>query len=151
MDHQKPPPLLEFWLPADPDAVLQARHTAMRVCTEAGITEEDCSALDLALGEALANAVIHSAGQAGQRKSEAKPQVYLGLWSFQNRFIIQVTDNGVGFAPPPPPYKMPEAALEDTHGRGLPLMEVLTDALAVCRGCVKEGGSSVFLIKQMPQ
>ena len=141
---QEQTPLLECWLPADLNAVPQARRKAMQVCTEAGLTEDDCFALDLALGEALANAVMHGG-------SHQKPQrVYLGLWHHKRRLIIQVRDFGEGFNPPLPPYVMPDAAQHQTHGRGLPLMEVLTDAMAVCRGCVQEGGSSVFLIKRMP-
>ena len=140
------PPLLEHWLTADPEAVPTARHKAMRICTEAGISEDDCFELDLALGEALANAVTH-AGSA----QNAPSKVHLGLWSFQSRLIIQVQDYGTGFNPPVPPYKMPDAALEDTHGRGLPLMEMLTDAMVVCQGCATDGGSSVFLVKRMPQ
>ena len=139
-------PLLEWWLPADLKAVPQARRTAMQVCTDAGLTDDDCFALDLALGEALANAVMHGASP----DADSEQQVYLGLWHHQKRLIIQVWDNGTGFNPPLPPYNMPDAAQHETHGRGLPLMEILTDAMAVCRGCVKEGGSSVFLIKRMP-
>ena len=143
---KSPPPLLEFWLPADLGAVPSARKKAMRVCTDAGLADDDCFALDIALGEALANAVVH--GADGSMKPEE--QIYLGLWNFQSRLIIQVRDSGPGFDPPAPPYVMPEAHRHDTHGRGLPLMETLTDALAVCRGCVVEGGASVFLIKAMP-
>lgn len=143
---KSPTPLLEFWLPADLGAVPSARKKAMRVCTDAGLTDDDCFALDLALGEALANAVTHGTGSG--TKTDGK--IYLGLWNFQSRLIIQVRDNGPGFTPPHPPYAMPEAHRHDTHGRGLPLMETLTDALAVCRGCIVEGGASVFLIKSMP-
>ena len=148
MGKKQSPLLLEFWLPADLNAVPQARRKAMAICTDAGLTEDDCFALDLALGEALANAVMH--GGAKSEAEEKKDQVYLGLWHHKKRLIIQVQDCGSGFDPPPPPYAMPEAAQHDMHGRGLPLMEILTDALAVCRGCIQEGGSSVFLIKRMP-
>ena len=140
---KSPPPLLEFWLPANLDAVPSARKKAMRVCIEAGLTDDDCFALDLALGEALANAVTHGNGNG----LTAGGKIHLSLWNFQSRLIIQVRDNGPGFNPPAPPYVMPEAHRHDTHGRGLPLMETLTDALAVCRGCIVEGGASVFLIK----
>lgn len=141
---KSPPPLLEFWLPASLAAVPSAREKAMRVCMDAGLAEDDCFAFDLALGEALANAVTHGSGLT------TGGEIYMGLWNFQKRLIIQVRDNGSGFNPPAPPYIMPEAHHHDTHGRGLPLMETLTDALAVCRGCIVEGGASVFLIKAMP-
>ena len=147
MGHLESPPLLEWWLPADLGAVPQARRKAMRVCTEAGLADDDCFALDLALGEALANAVMH--GAKSDVKTE-KQQVYLGLWHHRKRLIIHVQDYGVGFVPPPPPYVMPDAAQHDTRGRGLPLMEMLTDAMAICSNCIHEGGSSVFLIKRMP-
>ena len=148
------PPLLEWWLPADLDAVPQARRKAMRVCTEAGLTDDDCFALDLALGEALANAIMHGAKSSAAKNdaaAEEVQQVYLALWHHKKRLIIQVRDSGAGFVPPLPPYAMPDAAQHHTHGRGLPLMEMLTDAMAICRGCIREGGSSVFLIKQMPK
>ena len=141
-------PLREWWLPADLSAVPQARRQAMQVCTEAGLTDDDCFALDLALGEALANAVKHGSREAVAAEKEM--EVYLGLWHFRSRLIIHVQDYGAGFEPPPPPYAMPEAAHHETQGRGLPLMEMLTDAMAVCSGCVEERGASVFLIKRMP-
>ena len=145
---ESPLPLLEVWLPADLQAVPQARRKAMGVCTDAGMTDDDCFALDLALGEALANAVKH--GTRNSAQAEQEQQVYLGLWHHKKRLIIQVKDFGSGFVPPPPPYTMPDAAQHHTHGRGLPLMEMLTDAMAVCSGCIREGGASVFLIKRMP-
>ena len=149
MKYQQSPPLLEFWLPADAGAVPLARHKAIHACIEAGLSEDDCFTLDLALGEALANAVVHGTPCRGMDQDRV-PQVYLSLWCYQKNLIIQVQDYGMGFEPPSPPYTMPDAAQEATHGRGLPLMEILTDAMAVCRGCIREGGSSVFLIKQMP-
>lgn len=142
------PPLLEMWLPADPEAVPEARRTAMQACTEVGLDDEDCFSLDLALGEALANAVVHGAPAVPHPAGHDR-HVCVSLWSFQDRLIIQVCDRGEGFDPPLPPYPMPHAAHGHTHGRGLPLMETLTDAMMVCRGDVHSGGASVFLIKKM--
>ncbi len=137
-------PLLELKLSADPMAVPEARHRAMRACTEAGLTEDDCFSLDLALGEALANAVTY-----GVSTSSDDHPVFVSLWGFQDRLIIQVRDRGPGFSPPPPPYPMPPASWETTHGRGLPLMETLTDAMVLCRGDAHECGASVYLVKKI--
>ncbi len=142
------PPLLELWLPADPEAVPEVRRTAMRACAEVGLDDDDCFGLDLALGEALANAVVHGVPTA-PRPAGHGGHVRVSLWSFQDRLIIQVSDRGAGFEPPLPPYPMPPAAHGDTRGRGLPLMEALTDAMMVCRGDVQSGGASVFLVKKM--
>lgn len=141
------PPLLEIWLPADPKAVPQARHKAMQACTAAGLTDDDCFTLDLALGEALANAVLHGAPHSAGQDDDR--HVCLSLWGYGDHLIIQVCDRGPGFDPPPPPYQMPDATWETTHGRGLPLMETLTDAMVVCRADSQEGGASVYLVKNM--
>lgn len=148
MKTSESPPLLELWLPADPKAVPQARHQAMQACTEAGLTEEDCFTLDLALGEALANAVLHGAPRVAAAQ-EDECHVCLSLWGYGEGLIIHICDRGPGFSPPPPPYRMPDAAWETTHGRGLPLMETLTDAMVVCRADAETGGASVYLVKKM--
>lgn len=135
--------LLELWLPADPCAVPEARHQVMRVCQQAGVPEYDCLGLDIALGEALANAVVH-----GARPASGGTPVCVRLWDYRGNLIIQVADQGPGFDPPAPPYPMPESH-EETHGRGLPLMDRLTDAMLACRGDVQEGGAAVYLIKAL--
>ena len=63
--------------------------------------------------------------------------------------LESLRDRGPGVNPPPPPYLMPSAYWETTHGRGLPLMETLTDAMVVCRGDAHEGGASVYLVKRI--
>ncbi len=139
-------PLLELWLTADPKEVPGARHQAMKACTESSLTEEDCFRLDLALGEALANAVVHGAPLDTQKKD---PHVFLSLWRYDDHLIIQIEDHGPGFIPPSPPYQMPVEAWEATSGRGLPLMETLTDAMVVCRADAYAGGASVYLVKKI--
>ena len=81
MRSENSPLLLELWLPADAQAVPGARHKAMQACTEAGLTEDDCFNLDLALGEALANAVMHGAPLSSENKTPS--QVLLSLWAFE--------------------------------------------------------------------
>ncbi len=146
MKTSEAPPLLELWLSADPKAVPQARHQAMQACTDAGFTDEDCFSLDLALGEALANAVMHGAPPLADAQKD-EHHVCLSLWGYGDRLIIHVCDRGPGFSPPRPPYQMPAAAWGETHGRGLPLMETLTDAMVVCRADAENGGASVYLVK----
>ena len=147
MDTLTLPPLLELWLTADPKEVPGARKKAMQACTASGLTEDDCFRLDLALGEALANAVVHGAPHEVQEKTN--PHVFLSLWRYDDRLIIQIEDQGPGFTPPPPPYQMPLEAWEATSGRGLPLMETLTDAMVVCRADAHRGGASVYLVKKI--
>jgi anti-sigma regulatory factor (Ser/Thr protein kinase) len=135
----------EFCLPPIAEAVPDARHAAMRACLSAGASEDDCFALDLALGEALANAVMHGRSVTAPNMSA---DVCLRLWQFHGNLILEVRDYGPGFDPPPPPYSMP-SDYEATHGRGLPLMQRLTDALLVSRGDTGTGGAAVYLVKSL--
>ncbi len=139
-------PLWEHCLPADPQAVPEARRAAIHACREAGASEDDCFTLDIALGEALANAVVH--GAPASAGFETRPSVCLKIWCYRGQMIIEVSDHGPGFDPPLPPYPMP-SDFEATHGRGLPLMEQLTDALLVSRGDVRAGGVSTYLVKKL--
>lgn len=136
---------LDLSMPPDSGQVPGARRAVQHVCREAGFSEDDCAALDLALGEALANAVVH--GASATVCSKPVTDVHVSVWDFQAQMIVEVRDGGCGFAPPQPPYAMPSPDVNATHGRGLPLMELLTDALMVCQGDADEGGSSIFLIK----
>lgn len=139
--------LLEMQLAADPEAISAARHKATQICREAGVNDEDCFTLNIALGEALTNAIRY--GIPVGTDAEMRDFVYLCIWNFHDRLILEVHDRGPGFDHPPP-YEMPLADSEEIHGRGLPLMEKLTDALMVCRGDANEGGSSVYLIRKLP-
>lgn len=139
-------PLWEHCLPADPQAVPEARRAALHACREAGASEDECFSLDIALGEALANAVVHGAPITPHLENQ--PSVYLRIWCYREQMIIEIRDQGPGFTPPPPPYPMP-LDYGATHGRGLPLMEKLTDALLVSRGDAHAGGIATYLVKKL--
>lgn len=140
---------LELILRPDAREVPGARREALRMCEDAGFCADACAALDLALGEALANAVVHGSHPSDDALPHSgKGEVHVSVWDYQSQLIVQVQDSGAGFDPPTPPYVMPEPDLNATHGRGLPLMELLTDALVVCRGDASEGGASIFLVKK---
>lgn len=136
----------EHCLPADPQAVPEARRAAVRACRDAGASEDECFTLDLALGEALANAVVH--GVPLDPDADHPSAVCLRLWRYHGSMIIEVQDYGPGFDPPAPPYPMP-TDYEATHGRGLPLMQTLTDALLISRGDVRVGGVATYLVKNL--
>ncbi len=140
--------LLEAWIPADAQAVPEARRRAIRICSQSGLSEIDCDALDLALGEALANAVLY--GALENKQASFQNSICLRIWDYRSKLIIQVHDYGPGFDPPLPPYPMPLPSSGALHGRGLPLMQNLTDGLLVCREDVREGGASVYLVKKIP-
>jgi len=139
---------LDLRMPPDSREVPGARRAIQQVCQDAGFPEGECADLDLALGEALANAVVH--GASSDHCHEHAREVHVSAWDFQSQLIVEVRDGGCGFDPPPPPYSMPSPDVDATHGRGLPLMEMLTDALVVCRADADAGGSAIYLIKSKP-
>ncbi|MDQ2686985.1 MAG: ATP-binding protein [Armatimonadota bacterium] len=140
--------LLEYWLPADAKSVPEARRQAQQICEAVGVSDDECFSLDLALGEALANAVVHGT-PSPDRPEPSDHHVFLGMWDYDHHLIVEVHDRGPGFRPPPPPYQMPAPDTETTHGRGLPLMQMLTDAMIVCRGDAERGGASIYLVKHL--
>lgn len=62
---------------------------------------------------------------------------------------MHTCDRGPGSRLPPPPYPMLSAAWGATCGRGLPLMETLTDAMVVCPADAEHGAASVYLVKKV--
>lgn len=137
---------LNLSIPPDSREVPRARRAVQQVCQEVGLADNECADLDLALGEALANAIMHGASFCTNNSAPVR----VCAWDFQSQLIVEVRDSGCGFDPPLPPYAMPSPDMDATHGRGLPLMEALTDALVVCRGDADEGGSSIYLVKIKP-
>lgn len=139
--------VFECWMPADPSAVPEARHEASAIWRKLGADEAQCLELDLALGEALANAVRH--GAESPRHTARRYHIHISSWTYGDSLITLVHDCGPGFDPPTPPYTMPPAVFDAIRGRGLPLMEMLTDAFLVSRGDANEGGASIFLVKRI--
>ena len=76
-----------------------ARRAALHACRESGASEDDCFTLDIALGEALANAVVH--GAPATPDLDSAPSVCLRIWHYRGQMIIEIRDHGPGFDPPP--------------------------------------------------
>jgi anti-sigma regulatory factor (Ser/Thr protein kinase) len=138
-------PLVDLELPADRQLVSAARRQVIAACERVGLSDAACATLNLALGEALANAVTHG---APTNPDHAGADIRIAAWHYARRIIVQVTDHGPGFEPPPPPFSMP---FEEgrTAGRGLALMQMLTDAMVVCAHQLPEPGVTVYLIVNM--
>jgi anti-sigma regulatory factor (Ser/Thr protein kinase) len=129
------------WEPMEGPAL---RHDITAYFDAVGLDGEACTSLELALGEALANAIRY-----GSRGPERRPVV--SVWLYRDAVIAHVRDFGPGFEPPPPPYAMPDPDANRTGGRGLPLIALLTDAFLVARNSPAEGGGeSAYLIMRMP-
>jgi serine/threonine-protein kinase RsbW len=109
------------------------KHARVRGCLA-----EHQAELEIALREALANAVFH-----GNRSDAAKKVLVRAYCDPKKGFVIAVRDEGTGFDP----EKIPDPRREDrrqlTHGRGIFLMRELMDHIEH-----RKGGREVVLYKK---
>jgi serine/threonine-protein kinase RsbW len=94
--------------------------------------------LEIALREALANAVLH-----GNGSNAAKKVLVRAYCDPSKGFVIAVRDEGSGFDPAKVPDPRREDRLELTHGRGIFLMRELMDHIEH-----RKGGREVVLYKK---
>ena len=105
----------------------------IRKCQWVRGSEED---IEIALREALANAVIH-----GNRRDPTKT-VYVGCRCGADEVSIVIRDEGQGFDTRDVPDPTTPKNLPFNHGRGIYLMRVLMDEVRFERG-----GTAVYMRK----
>jgi len=121
--------LLNLTKPAE-TASIEAITTAISAVLEKlGIDEQKRMEIDLAVQEALVNAVVHGC------KEDASKSIGCRLeGDAQGRVLITVSDPGPGFRPESlPDPKQPEKIYKD-HGRGVYLIRELMDEVHFERG-----------------
>lgn len=110
------------------------KHARLRGCLADHQAE-----LEIALREALANAVMH-----GNRQDAGKKVLVRAYCDPRKGFVIAVRDEGPGFDP----AKVPDPRSEDrqllSHGRGIFLMRELMDHIEH-----RKGGREVVLFKKL--
>ncbi len=117
--------VLRLEIPCEFIAVRGATQQVGRWLAERGLNEAELGAWELALVEAANNAVKYASPEA--RKSPVAIEVSCGARDIE----VRVTDHTAGFEWPTE-IKLPEEDAE--HGRGLYLMESLTDKIFYLRG-----------------
>jgi serine/threonine-protein kinase RsbW len=129
---------LRIHVPARRESIPAALEPMMGFARECGCDEEAESDLEIALREALDNAIVHGSGSNGDKRVRIRcygvPDAAL---------VIAVRDEGDGFDP----GDVPDPRAEDRrflhHGRGLFLMRELLDHLVY-----RKGGREVVLYKR---
>jgi serine/threonine-protein kinase RsbW len=94
--------------------------------------------IELALHEALANAVIHGNGESSSKRMYVTCRCYM-----DGEVSITVRDEGRGFDTRRVPDPTARGHVLFTHGRGIYLMKVLMDEV-----CFEEGGALVMMRKR---
>ena len=128
---------LEAWMPSETGAISPTVEQLMRLIEPWRCIVGDESTVELALREALNNAVIHGNGMDPNKLVEIRCRCERGkgVW-------LIVRDQGRGFDPSTVPNPLTPQGLVAEHGRGIHLIKLLMDEVSF-----KRGGSEVHMRK----
>lgn len=120
---------LEGWMPSETEAISPTVEQLMRLMEPWRCFTGDEFAVELALREALNNAVIHGNGADPNKLVEIRCRCERGkgVW-------LIVRDQGTGFDPSALPSPLTQEGLAAEHGRGIQLMKLMMDEVAFERG-----------------
>jgi len=131
---------IELTLPSRIEAIDKAAIAVAKLVTGSGIDEDAAFGLDMAVREALANAVIH-----GNKLDEAK-LVEVTVKSSLDSLEVSVHDQGQGFNPDTISDPTKEENILKSSGRGIFFMRNFFDE--VDWSISHEGGTTVRMIKR---
>lgn len=131
----------ELRLPSRVEAVEEAASTIARFLSRFGITEEAAFGIDMAVREAITNAVIH-----GNKLDETRV-VEINVKCSPDSLEIKVHDQGQGFNPETVLDPTEEENILKTSGRGIFFMRNFMDEVEW--SIHPEGGTTVRLLKRI--
>ena len=113
---------LRIFLPSTKHALNEAVQAVLQVARRCGCVRDSQADLEIALREALANAIIHG------NESERAKRIFLRCYgSPEGDLLVLVRDEGRGFDPEDVPDPRDADRKHLNHGRGLLLMRELAD------------------------
>jgi serine/threonine-protein kinase RsbW len=121
------------------DLVNEAVVRIMEIVRSMPCAQENLDTIDLALTEALANAIIH-----GNREDPSKKVEIYGACEGHEKLLLVITDEGQGFEPAAIPDPTNAENIFSGHGRGLFLINRL-----MCHAEHRLGGRQVVLRKSV--
>ena len=129
---------LKVTLSADRDAIDPVVQGIMEVVRETNCASGKEDAIELALSEALANAVVHGA------KADPKKIVECDVVCDETRgMLIVVRDPGKGFDPACIPSPVQGQNVYSDHGRGIYLINQLMDEVKFLKN-----GTEIHMVKR---
>jgi serine/threonine-protein kinase RsbW len=131
---------LQLNLPSRVESVGAAADKAAQLVTEAGLGDDAAFGIDMAVREAVTNAVLH-----GNREDAAK-EVEVKFHYSSAVFEITVRDQGAGFVLADVPDPTEAENLLKTSGRGILFMRTFMDEVEWTRH--PAGGTVVRLVKR---
>jgi len=131
----------ELKFPSRIDSVGEAAAAVSEFLNRIGVTEEVAFGVDMAVREAVTNAVVH-----GNKLDDAKV-VELKLRNTPAAFEITIHDQGSGFNPNDVPDPTKDENLLRSSGRGIFFMRNFMDEVNWLAD--PEGGTKVRMIKKL--
>lgn len=127
-------------IPAKPEYITLGRLalTGLVRLREQPLSQEVLGDLKLALTEACTNSVRHAYAD-GQGSVEIHYELH------SDRLVVEVTDDGEGFEPPPAPSEALDGHELSEGGLGIAIIEALADELEIRER--EQGGSSLRFVK----
>ena len=128
---------LRMVLPSTTDSLNIAVTRCLEMAENCGFAEDERTDLEIALREAMANAIIH-----GNKRANGTTFFVRCYGAPNDGMLILVRDEGEGFNPEDVPDPRSDNRVQLSHGRGLFLMKRLVDRIEFRRG-----GREVLLFK----
>ena len=119
---------LDITISADPNAISGVVDGVLQIAREMKCAEGSEFHLELALREALANAIIHGCNNDPTKKVEC-----CVVCTEASDVMIVVRDPGEGFSPQSVPSPLAAENLNSDHGRGIYLINQLMDEVSFAR------------------
>src|SRR5260370_5998433 len=113
---------MEAWMPSEIKAISPLVNRLMRLIEGSRYVAGNESAVELALQEALSNAVVHGNRMDAHKLVQIRCQCELG-----KGVSIVVTDQGQGFDPKAVPDPLTVERLQAEHSRDIHLMKLAVD------------------------
>jgi serine/threonine-protein kinase RsbW len=121
--------LLNLSMPANSESIATITGAISEILERLELPEQKRFEIDLAVQEALANAVVHGCDGDPSKTIRCKLN-----GDQQGRLVISVTDPGPGFRPEVIPDPKRAEGLYGDHGRGVYLIRQLMDEVQFERG-----------------
>jgi serine/threonine-protein kinase RsbW len=121
--------LLNLSMPANTESIAAITSAISEILERLEIPEQKRFEIDLAVQEALTNAVVHGCGGDASKTIRCKLN-----GDGEGRVVISVTDPGPGFRPEGLPDPREAENLHGDHGRGVYLIRQLMDEVQFERG-----------------
>jgi serine/threonine-protein kinase RsbW len=120
---------IDSWIPSEIKAISPLVDRLMRLIEGTHCVAGEEPAVQLALREALNNAVVHGNGMDARKLAHVRCRCELG-----KGVSLIVSDQGKGFDPDAVPNPLSVENLEAEHGRGIHFIKSVMDEVSFARG-----------------